>query len=398
MNEDEQLVAVAAFPSTGSGEVRAALLANLSRAYMRTGQPVKSIEAADLALDLAEHLGLDRIVAETFNNKGSSLGYIGRRRESAALLLAAVDVAHEGGFVAAEIRALSNSGASSDDQRKARVAYQAAHDLALRVGNRNLARWARESARFASFASAQDWDAAMAGAVDDELDEQGGLDEVRRVSVSALIESARGDSTDASMARLEALENQVSDPYAKAAVHVLRSHRAFHRSDYATAMAEATTAADAYPDLSAYFIQNALHSALWAHDLPAVRDVAARLDADLTTGPNIEGFRLAAHAAIAALEGRMDEAIVGYREALSRHRSVGADYDLATAALDFVAIVGGDHPATREAAAEARTIFERVRAQPYLALLDAAMSAPERSAPAAGARSGSVVSSPAVTG
>ena len=37
-------------------------------------------------------------------------------------------------------------------------------------------------------------------------------------------------------------------------------------------------------------------------------------------------------------------------------------------------LVGADHPATREAAAEARAIFERVRALPYLTQLDAALA------------------------
>ncbi len=43
---------------------------------MWSGDAARSIQAADLALDLAEHLGLDLIIAETFNNKGSSLGFL----------------------------------------------------------------------------------------------------------------------------------------------------------------------------------------------------------------------------------------------------------------------------------------------------------------------------------
>jgi hypothetical protein len=44
----------------------------------------------------------------------------------------------------------------------------------------------------------------------------------------------------------------------------------------------------------------------------------------------------------------------------------------ARAGLDLVHLVGGSHPAGREAAAAARAIFERIQARPYLDLLDAA--------------------------
>ncbi|HEX7489390.1 MAG TPA: hypothetical protein VF341_10815, partial [Anaeromyxobacteraceae bacterium] len=95
--------AIAAFPESGDGETRAVLLSTLSRAYMRSGAAARSVETADRALGIAERRHLERIIAETFNNKGSSLGQLGREREGVALLKAAVDVARAGGFVAAEI-------------------------------------------------------------------------------------------------------------------------------------------------------------------------------------------------------------------------------------------------------------------------------------------------------
>ena len=117
---------------------------------MRTGEAGKSVAAADLALDLAEHLGLDRIVAETFNNKGSSLGYLGRRREGLALIQAAVDLAHAGGFVAAEIRAMNNLARVIRGCAEHETSTGRAGELARRVGNRNMARWTTASARFGS--------------------------------------------------------------------------------------------------------------------------------------------------------------------------------------------------------------------------------------------------------
>ena len=376
---------VAAFPANGTGEVRATLLATLSRAYMRTGQPAKSVETADLALDLAEHLGLERLLAETLNNKGSSLGYMGRRREGQALLEAAVDVAHAGGFVAAEIRALSNSGASTEDPREGRIAYLAARDLALRVGNRNLARWAGEAARFNAWVIADGWDEILAESEDDRADDRGSpLDEARHAAIIAIFKSSRGEPTDAELATLDTVAAQVSDRYPPAAAHSLRGINAALRGDYGLAVDEALLAT-ADEELAPYFLEDAMRATLWGRDLARAHEVADRLDAERSTGIQIATARLAARAGIAAIEGRIDEAILGYREAISRSRASGADFVVATISLDFVHLVGSDHPATRDAAAEARPIFERVRARPYLERLDAATARPVADASTTGA-------------
>ncbi|HEX7472266.1 MAG TPA: hypothetical protein VF323_04235, partial [Candidatus Limnocylindrales bacterium] len=385
--------AIALFPATGTGEVRATLLATLSRAFMRTGQPARSVETADLALDLAEHLDLERLVAETFNNKGSSLGYMGRRREGQALLRAAVEVAHAGGFVAAEIRALSNSGASTEDPRDGRAAYVAARDLALRVGNRNLARWSGEAARFQAWVLADGWDAILAESADERSDDRGSpLDEARHAAIVAIFKSARGDPTDAELATLDAVAAQVSDRYPGAAAHSLRGNLAFRNGDYAVAVDESLLATED-EELAPYFLEDAMRATLWGRDLTRAREVADRLESDRSTGLQIDTARLAARAGIAALEGRIDDAIAGYREAMSRQRSVGADFVVASTALDFVRLVGGDHAATREAAAEARPIFKRVKARPYLERLDAALVRPVAEATPSGSVESRAVSS-----
>ena len=367
--------AVAAFPHDGGGEVRATLLANLSRAYMRTGQSTRSVAAADQALDLAEHLGLERIVAETLNNKGSSLAYLGRRREALALLQAAVDLAHEGGYVAAEIRALNNLAGSVDDARRARDCYRVAEALAMRVGNRNLARWATESARFANFMVAEDWDAAV-GPPDELGEDQGSLlDEARRLTVSSMFLSARGESIDPIIARLEELEPQISDRYGHSAVRIVRADRALHAGAFDQAADDALAASELDDSLRSYGLAFALRSMLWARDLERARAIAGRLYADPGTGGDVELDRAAARAGIAALEGRTEEAVAGYRSVIARFRALGSDMPAALYALDLVKLVGPDQPGVREVAAEARTIFERVRARRFLDHLDVALSA-----------------------
>ncbi|HYN69224.1 MAG TPA: AAA family ATPase, partial [Candidatus Eisenbacteria bacterium] len=374
-------VAAAAFPESGQGNVRAALLANLSRALMRVGQSARSIEAADKALDLAEHLELELLVAETFNNKGSSLVYLGRRREGAALLRAAIEVAHDGGFVAAEIRAMNNFASGLDDLRESRDAYRAAEELAARVGNRSMASWARETARFFDYYIADDWDAALAGA--GELADEAGsaLDDIRRIYNTASILLARGQSADAAIARVEALAAHLSDPLADAILHGLRGERAMLAGDYETACEEGFLATPLGADLGTLFLSPASRAAVWGGDVVRAREARERLDADVTTGTLVAGDRASVRAGVDALEGRVDDAIAGYLEAMASHRSIGSNMTVARTGLDLVRLLGGAHPAAREAAIEARGIFVRVGAQPYLDLLDAAVAASGSSSP-----------------
>jgi class 3 adenylate cyclase/tetratricopeptide (TPR) repeat protein len=377
--------AVAAFPDTGD-ETRAALLSNLSRAYMRSDQPARSIEIADRALEIAERRHLERIIAETFNNKGSSLGYLGREREATALLRAAVDLAHAGGFVAAEIRALSNLAASMDaNPRRARETLDVAVSLARRVGIRSQANWAAVSRLYAIYLIGEGWEEALAEADQDLGDARAhsavaALDEIRSLSIQALLRVARGEPSDATLASLETLALQTTDAFGPAAVHVLRGDRALLAGEHAEACRELLAAA-VEPNIGEIFLVRAMRAALWGRDVVTAREIADRLDAHPSSLTSITAARIAARAGIATLEGRLDEAVAGYRDALGRYRAAGEDFELACAGLDFVLLVGGDHPSTREAATEARTIFERAGARPYLERLEAATATPAQSLP-----------------
>ena len=369
--------AVARLTGTTDDEARAGLLSNLSRAYMRSGQALRSIETADRALEVAERRHLDRIIAETFNNKGSSLGYLGRQREAVALLTAAVDLAHDRGFVAAEIRARSNLAASMDaDPRRVREILDVAVGLARRVGNRSLANWAAITRLYGAFLTGEGWEDALVEA-DRDLAEARAyataspLDEIRSLSIQALMRVARGESTDATLAGLEALAEQTSDSFGPAAVHFLRGDRALLAGDYAEACREMLLAS-VEPNVGQIYLVSAVRAALWGRDIATAREIADRLDAHPDSGAAITAARIAARAGIAALEGRPDDAIAGYRDALARYRAMGQDFDLACTALDFALLVGPEEPSARAAADEARPIFERAGARPYLERLDAA--------------------------
>ena len=347
-------------------EARAGLLGNLSRAYMRSGQPVRAIETADLALAIAERRHLDRIIAETLNNKGSSLGYLGRSVEAVALLRAAVELAHERGFVAAETRALSNLGVSIDDNpRRARDILEQGLNLARRVGNRSLSNWAAISRLYA-----RRLDCGRMG-----RGARGGCAGPRRCPRPQGREPAGrdpepvGPGPDARPAgRVRPTRcsptwsgSPARRPTRSAPPPSITSAATGRCSpgDHALASREMLLASDE-PNIGHVFLAGAARAALWGGDLATAGEIADRLDAHPNSSASFTAGRIAVRAGIAALEGRRDDAISGFRDALARFRAIGEDFELARTGLDFVLLVGPGEPAARAAAAEARPIFERV--------------------------------------
>ena len=377
--------AAGALPESGMDEARAEVYGNLSRALMRLTESGPAVAAADVALPIAERLNLDRVVAETLNNKGSALGQMGRRREGKALQRAAVDVAQASGNVAAEIRALANMAANIQDPSEASVVNRQAFDLAMRVGNLNLARWSREALRFSSFLLAENWDDPLAESWADVDASFGGgsalSDEARWINASATMRINRGLPVDDLLARLDVIAGEVSDPTVAAEVLAHQASQAIVAGDYARAGRLELEAADLGSQVTFIFLSFAVRALLLAGDLEGARLAAARHREESPGNLMDDALTVAAEAGIAALDGHLDEAIAGYREAFARLEGIHENWLLALLGFEFVALIGGDHPATREAAVRSRAIFERVGARPWLDKLDAALAA---SPPAAG--------------
>lgn len=130
------------------------------------------------------------------------------------------------------------------------------------------------------------------------------------------------------------------------------------------------------------YLSQSMRPAIWSRNLGRMREIADLLDAAADNGRDAQASRIASRAAIAALEGRTDEAVGGYRQALVTFRSMDADLLVAGHDIDLVTVIGPDHSAAVEAAAEARPILERIQARAYLAQLDAALAgSPTRTSP-----------------
>jgi hypothetical protein len=135
-------------------------------------------------------------------------------------------------------------------------------------------------------------------------------------------------------------------------------------------------------------LEVALHSAIWAGSLERAREVAARVAVLAATGPLTEALRLQATAAVAALEGRGDDAATGYAAAIGRLRDLGQMFTAAVVSVDASVLLPED-PRVRALATEARPLLEELRARPYLEKLDAALeSGPAPVADRTGSRAG----------
>jgi tetratricopeptide (TPR) repeat protein len=335
---------------------------------------VEAIAAADEALDLAEHLGLAHVLADSLNNKGSALSYLGRNVESDALLRAAVEVAHAGGFVGAETRALTNLGARLDEPELARRWLVQARELALRIGDRSSINWTTETLRYTEYLLGERWDRASdPRGYDEDPDvpiDLSPLDEIRRIAVAGMVRVALGLPVDETIARLIEIAPLSTDAFAVVAVELLRAEESLAGGNYAGA-ARDSLAASIEPNVGAQSLGIAGHAALWGGDITIARDAFALLEASPATDAIAASDRLALGAVIATLEGRREDALPMFRESLALMRARGGSWHVARRLLDIVVAMGPDHPAAREAADEAREIFERAGARPYLAKLDA---------------------------
>lgn len=172
------------------------------------------------------------------------------------------------------------------------------------------------------------------------------------------------------------------------------------RGDLDVAYVQAMRAAEFRQQQGIYLVY-AGRAALWARDIERARVVADRLDAmPDAASALVMAQRAAMRAGVAALESRRDEAIAGYRDALRRYEAIESYFPRALVALDFLVLIGPDELAAREAGLEARVVFERVGARPFLERLDAGLvpgsapSGPEAASVAQPAASRSVEASP----
>jgi hypothetical protein len=84
----------------------------------------------------------------------------------------------------------------------------------------------------------------------------------------------------------------------------------------------------------------------------------------------MDASRAASRAGVSALEGRADDAITLYREALDRWAELGLEWEYALTALDMLLLVGVADDVGGAAVEAARATFTRLDAKPFISILE----------------------------
>ena len=359
--------------------------AQLARAYMFSDDHERAVLSADRALSVAERLDLLPIVADTLITKGASLASLGRLREGVGLLETGQRLAEGAGLAKISLRAAVNLAGvlPAIDAGAALAVARTGYELARRLGERRISWLLLGNAAEIALGTGE-WDWAIAE-LEDALSLQ--LDRIDRVSMlGAIIQlrAARGDPVEESLAELAKLVAGDRDVQSRVAVLTARIWAAFAgdrpEAAYAASIEVAASSALNAPLGYTY----AARAALTLRDPARARAALHGLEATGIRGPVLAIQREAMEAGLGALEGRRTEAVAGFRDTASRLGEAGLVLDVALNGLLSVLLLGPDDADARSLGEEARDIFARLGARPFLAQLDEAMAGPdERAAGAA---------------
>jgi class 3 adenylate cyclase/tetratricopeptide (TPR) repeat protein len=352
-------------------EARARLLVLLGRALIRQNRPDEAIAVMEDVLKIAEANRLTGLMSEALAGKASALSQVGRPLEASIILDAVIRIAEELGDVR---MVMSATGPSvmfdiDEDPRRSVAKARASLDLMRRMGNRGFLVNVVLNATEAAIRTGE-WTWAR-----EQLDELLSLDlepgdkvilAGNRISLDLL----QGRDATELVEEVEALVAETPDLNVGSASSEIPMSKAIAEGDDAALLAAATLAAREDLLNAPAFYERAIRAALWLGDLETAVARLRDLQATGRHGRATDAIEVGLVAGVAALEGRRDEAIEGFRSAIGELRSMGATFAEALAALDGARLLGIDTPEGRELAAVARPILEGVGAVPYLRRLD----------------------------
>jgi class 3 adenylate cyclase/predicted ATPase len=362
----------------------AQVLANLSRAYMRTDRDQQAVDAADRALKIADRLNMERVVAEAFINKASSLDRLGRMREAVALHQAAIAIADRYGFAEQQLRGRNNYSVAqiAIEPPKALETIYEAIDLARRLGQRGMYNWLIGTGAIYSASIGTGWDRAL------ELEQEVlasspiHYDRARALLTSALLLARRGDPIDLPMLR-EAVAG-ISDGQVVGGFDFLQAEIALAEGRWADAHSLGFRALTQWVDSTYEVMQPPLHAVAVTKRLGDAQEIKVRMDAYASGAPTADAIRAWTDGVVHALTGSVAE---GFREVRTAHdalRALGVTFDAAALAIDALRLFP-DEPEVHAWLPETRALLEGLGAKPYLRMLDDALQAAGQ-APRPGAR------------
>jgi tetratricopeptide (TPR) repeat protein len=350
----------------------ATVAALIGRGHMLAGESVPAIAWTERALAAAGPIRLVEVIAESLNTRGVALEWLGRMDESIALLGAAADLASAHHLSNAELRARYNLAgrAYGDRPQETIVNLQVARDLASRIGRRD---WQLLTGALllTLLLGAGRWDEALA--VFDESTLPALHPDARASCKLAIgyIEAARGTRPfRETMAEIEAFQPaERTGPQATSERAAIALEAAMLEGRLGDA-----EVLGAVPMVGTYAVRGASlrgRLAIIRRDAEGARAVLA----DPAWMSEVAGIATAwrglVASGVAALEGRRDEAVSGFRASLGWFRDNELWWILGEAEIVAAHALGPDDPETRVMLAESRAIWERLKAVRFLEQIDA---------------------------
>jgi class 3 adenylate cyclase/tetratricopeptide (TPR) repeat protein len=367
---DEMRVELEKLHAAGDSDAVAQLLAVLSRALMRLDLTKEAVDAADRALDIAEPRNLELTVAEALINKGSALANLnGRRREAAALMEKAVEIASARGWVETELRGRNNlsSAIFDDNPRRALIYIEDSVEIAQRLGQRGVLNWQTGTRGMYAFEVGLDWDPSLS-AIDEALDNDtmGEADRIRLTTIRAEVLAARGEIGQQELDDLAAV---VTEPQTRGLLMHAQAVTALvgHRPQDAMQLAERALAG--WQNYTPFMLPVAFLAAVMTND----RQSAERISRAMTDYPNAGmlelGLRDWMDGSVIAMSGRPDEGIGLIRSGIERLGDAEAHWSAAMSILATTYLLPG-RPEVEGWVPIARETFDRLRVRPFMALLE----------------------------
>jgi predicted ATPase/class 3 adenylate cyclase len=361
----------------------AMLAAQLARIHWFTGHPERSVEPLEFALEIAESLFLPQVLSEALNTKNLLLINTGRRQESEALLRHSLRLAQEHGVQDSAFRAqfnLSYHIAGEDRYEEALEIDSEALEQAQRRGDRGWA-WAFIGHIQGAHYMLGNWD-ELEGS-DEEIAErlEGGTRarlDVIGILPRLYLNTGRLDRLRWLADRMVAPSAEVQDTAGHALAHVSYA-RAEGRLADALAKANEVLAMQEELGFEHPMFRLALVDALeTAYELGDHDSVSRRLDEFRRRRPADQlpfgvGQVRRFEALLAAASGDVDLAEERLRAAAEILREISARFYLAVVLLEHGKwLTEADRADDAEPLLrEAREIFERLGAAPWLERLDA---------------------------
>jgi class 3 adenylate cyclase/tetratricopeptide (TPR) repeat protein len=334
--------------------------AELSRANMLNEEHEAAVVAADRALELAGRMPEPWIVVEALVTKGTSLSVIGRMTEAEATLRGAIDLADRHGLVPTSLRARNNLAGpiALNDQNESERLLREGYEMATRFGHRpflyqfllTLAESALRRGRF------DDWIEEMETLEANEAPfpfYRSGFAGNRSMRLAL-----RGDIAGAERHLEEAsvIVRELQSSQADAYVNLHRAWLRFIAGRWQEAVEEARQAAvNSNFDVEGWWLVASAAAAAGFVDV--LEEAIAGLEGTPYAGRTTDALLLAVRAALAARQGRWDEAAAGFDRARVELNEAGELVFAAITGLLWAAVAEDRSPKAAEAGSEAEEFF-----------------------------------------